>query len=272
VKQIVYAVLAGVATLAVSSNAHELKPWHYPPKPAPEYAAPVVYQAAGPDAASIQSTVDRFRAALGANNGNVVGPLDAGRREINWDGGGSTATAIVPTPFNGFLVNRGASFTTPGTGFVQAPLDGLASTFNNAEYATIFQPFSPVRLFSALESNVTIADFFVPGGGDVPALVSGFGAVFSDVDQPDGRPRQYGDRTASTSMRFYDVYGRLLYSSAVPSSPGDASLSFFGVIFEDARIARVKIVSGDVAPGPDDKRKDVVMMDDFIFGEPKAVK
>ena len=265
-------VLAGVVALAVSSTAHELAPWQ-PSKPALDYVAPVVYQAAGPDAASIQSTVDRFRAALGANNGNAPGPIDTGRREINWDGGGSTATSIVATPFNGFLVNRGASFTTPGTGFVQAPLDGLATTFNNAEYATIFQPFSPVRLFSAIDSTVTIADFFVPGGGDVPAVVQGFGAVFSDVDQPDGSPRQYGERTASTSLRFYDVYGRVLYRSVVPPSPGDASLSFFGVLFDDARIARVKIVSGDLAPGPDDqRRKDVVMMDDFIFGEPKAVK
>src|SRR4029450_10730780 len=31
-------------------------------------AVPVVFQAAGPDAASIQSTVDAYRAALGDNN------------------------------------------------------------------------------------------------------------------------------------------------------------------------------------------------------------
>ena len=253
-KQIVYTVLAGVVTLAVSSGAHELKPWHHPPKPAPEYAAPVVYQAAGPDAASIQSTVDRFRAALGANNGNVAGPLDAGRREINWDGGGSTATAIVPTPFNGFLVNRGASFTTPGTGFVQAPLDGLASTFNNAEYATIFQPFSPVRLFSPLESNVTIADFFVPGGGDIPALVSGFGAVFRDVDQPDGRPRSRGTRRQHVPP-FLRCVRSVIYSSVVPPSPGDASLSFFGVVFDDARIAESKSSAAMSGPGPDDEKR-----------------
>ena len=39
--------------------------------------------------ASIQSTVDVFRAALGnPNNGNTLMPLGSGRREINWDGGG----------------------------------------------------------------------------------------------------------------------------------------------------------------------------------------
>ena len=53
-----------------------------------DFVAPAVFQAAGPTAASIQSTVDAFRAALGdPNNGNNPGPLSSGRREINWDGG-----------------------------------------------------------------------------------------------------------------------------------------------------------------------------------------
>jgi hypothetical protein len=57
-----------------------------------------VFQAAGPNVASIQSNVDAYRAALGdPNNGNGPGPLATGRREINWDGGGGvTATAIGP--------------------------------------------------------------------------------------------------------------------------------------------------------------------------------
>src|SRR4029450_6455726 len=138
---------------------------------------PIVFQAAGPTPASIQSTVDQYRAALGAvNNGNNPGPLDGGRREINWDGGGSTATSPGPTPFTVFLQTRGANITTPGTGFVQAPLDGLVATFGNDTYATIFQPFSPVRLFSAVGSNQTEVDFFVPGSqGTVAATTTGFG-------------------------------------------------------------------------------------------------
>jgi hypothetical protein len=57
----------------------------------------VVFQAAGPTADSIQSTVDEFRAALGDPNGNTPGPLAGGRREINWDGGSTTnqTTAIT---------------------------------------------------------------------------------------------------------------------------------------------------------------------------------
>jgi hypothetical protein len=58
----------------------------------------------------------------------------------------------------------------------------------------------------------------------------------------------------------------------VPASPGDGSLSFFGIVFEDARIAQVRITSGDIAPGPDDdKDHDVVMMDDFLYGEPQPL-
>jgi len=233
------------------------------------YLDPVVFQAAGPSAASIQSMVDAFRLAIGgANNGNVAGPIATGRREINWDGGGSTATSVVPTPFDGFLLNRGARFATRGGGFVQAPVDGLAATFNNASYATEFKAFSPVRLFSPIDSNVTTAQFFVPGGGDVAATTKAFGAVFSDVDQQNDRWGHGG----STVLLFYGVYGNLLYRAEVPASEGEASFSFMGVLFDEARVAFVRIRTGNALPGTDDdQRHDVVMMDDFIYGEPQAV-
>src|SRR5262245_19008403 len=85
--------------------------------------APIIRAIGGDStAASIHAVVDQFRADLGnPNNGNAPGPLAGGRREINWDGGGGvSATALAGTPFNGFLATRGALFTTPGTGFVQA--------------------------------------------------------------------------------------------------------------------------------------------------------
>jgi hypothetical protein len=119
-----------------------------------------------PDAPSIQGTVDAFR----ANNGNAPGPLFTGRREINWDGGGQ-ATTISPTPFNGFQNIRGALFTTSGTGFVQAPPSGLATTFNNPTYST-FSTFSDPRLFTPIGSTLTNVAFFVPGtNGGVPATL-----------------------------------------------------------------------------------------------------
>jgi hypothetical protein len=235
-----------------------------------DFVAPIIFQAAGPTIASIQSSVDGFRAALGApNNANTPGPLGGGRREINWDGGGSATTAVAPTPFTGFL-NRGALFTTPGTGFVQAPLSGLATTFGNPTYEAIFQAFSPVRLFSAIGSNITEVDFSVPGSPNLSATTTGFGAVFSDVDQPGASKK--GKRGASSLIEYFGVDGELLFTSFVPASPGDGTLSFVGVVFADARIARVRITSGDVAPGPDDDAKlDIVMMDDFLYGEPRPL-
>ena len=74
------------------------------------------------------------------------------------------------------------------------------------------------------------------------------------MDQPDGSGpgEKRGNRNASTLIEYFGVDGDLLFSSFVPASPGDASLSFFGIVFDDALIARVRITSGNVAPGPDD--------------------
>jgi len=249
-----------------------------------EISDPVaVFQAAGPSTSSIQSSVDQYRATVGApNNGNGPSAV-TGRREINWDGGSTIneTTAVAGNPFSGFLITRGALFTTPdGTGFVQAPAGtdvapgGLAGVFGNPTYKTSFRAFSASRLFSAIGGRVTDVNFFVPGGGNVPATVSGFGAVFTDVDQPNGSgpAQKRGNRKASTLIEYYGANGELLFSSFVPASPGDGGFSFFGIVFPDARIARVRITSGDVAPGPDDSvKQDVVMMDDFIYGEPRPV-
>ena len=146
-KQRSFTVLDGVVAAVFVTSAALLGTTDLQGHDFKRFVQPVVFQAAGPNPASIQSTVDQYRAALGAvNNGNAPGPLAEGRREINWDGGGSTATSPGPTPFTVFLNSRGANITTPGSGFVQAPLDGLVSTFGNPTYTTIFQPFSPVAV------------------------------------------------------------------------------------------------------------------------------
>jgi hypothetical protein len=250
-----------------------------------ELLPPTVFHSAGPTADSIQSTVDAFRDALGDPNGNNPPPLDrSGRREINWDGANPPNvldTTAPVTPFNTFLNTRGSQFTTPGIGLSQAPASGgpqggLEALFNNPTYGTTFSTFSPSRLFTPVGSNITEALFFLPGtNGADPATVRGFGAVFTDVDEPNGigrGGRRGNPRGASTLMEYFDVDGRLIFSSFVPASPGDGSLSFFGVVFDDARIARVRITTGDVAPGPDDdEKRDIVMMDDFIYGEPQPL-
>jgi hypothetical protein len=242
-----------------------------------DFVAPAVFQAAGPTAASIQGTVDAYRAALGdPNNANNPGPLLSGRREINWDGGNPAILDTTPpvTPFDVFLNTRGARFTTPGEGLSQAPPSGglqggLAVLFNNPTYATIFTTFSPSRLFTPVGSTVTDGSFFIPGtNGASPATVSGFGVVFTDVDLPDGgKPHK-----ASTLIEYFDSSGKRIFASFVPASPGDASLSFIGIKFNDAPIASVRITT-DAVPGKnDDRRHDIVMMDDFIYGEPQPLQ
>ena len=91
------------------------------------------------------------------------------------------------------------------------------------------------------------------------------------MDQPDGiGPRKR--HRASTLIEYYDVDDKLIFRGSVPASPGDGSLSFFGIVFEEAIIARVRITTGNVAPGPDDDEKnDIVMMDDFLYGEPQPL-
>ena len=254
-KQIVYSVLAGVVTLAVSSGAHELKPWHYRRSRSP--TTPRRWSSRRPARRRVDPEHGRSHSAPRSARTTATSPVRSptGRREINWDGGGSTATSPVPTPFDGFLVTRGASFTTPGTGFVQAPLDGLATTFNNADLRDDLPGVQPgpavqrdrqqrdERATSSCLAAATSPRSSPDSARSSPTSISRDGLGL-------GRRPRAEDRTVSTSLRFYDVHGRLLYSSAVPPSPGDASLSFFGVVFQDARIARVKIVSGDVRRAP----------------------
>ena len=235
-----------------------------------------VFQAAGPTSDAIQGTVDAFRVALGdPNNANTPGPLATGRREINWDGGGGVDVTTDPvTPFNVFLNSRGGRFTTLGTGLSQAPpsggpQDGLAGLFSNPTYGTIFSAFSPLRLFTPVGSNLTEAWFFVPGtNGDDPATVRGFGAVFTDVDEPDGLDRASSAGPArgwstSTSTASCSSAGSSRPRPAMGACPSSAS----------CLTTRASPGSGSppatVAPGPDDdETHDIVMMDDFFYGEP----
>jgi hypothetical protein len=243
--------------------------------PVPPAHAQQVFQASGPTAASIQGTVDAFRAALGEPNNLNAGPQPGGRREINWDGGGSTATTDPVTPFDVFLNSRGARFTTPGTGLSQAPpaggaQGGLAELFGNPTYGDTFATFSAPRLFTPVDSRITQGFFFVPGtNGTQPAGVTGFGAVFADVDTPTGNTLKH-----DTRIDYFDTRGHRIFIGLVPSSPGQATFSFFGIVFDEPRIGRVRITTGNSAPGPgpDDDQRDIVMMDDFFYGEPQPVR
>ena len=226
-----------------------------------------VFSDSGANAAAITDTVDAFRAALGnPNNANNAGPLATGRREINWDGGGPPVidgTAPV-TPFTVFQNTRGATFTTPGTGLTQAAATGglLSLDLINPQYAALFAPFSPNRLFAPIGSNITDGFFSIPGtGGTVPAGVRGFGVVFSDVD------------LAGTSLAFTTTTGA---TSQLPVATflGNQTFSFLGAFLDPAEglITSVRIITGTTALGPSESSTvDLVVMDDFLYGEPQQV-
>ena len=227
-------------------------------------AIPIVSSASGDNPAAISSTVDAYRASLGAQNPNTAGSVGSGRREINWDGVPNAFSAPNNLPANFFNVNspRGAVFSTPGIGFQVSAQSGnptsTAVEFGNlnASFPSMFATFSPQRLFTALGSNVTDVNFFIPGS-TIPATVSGFGAVFTDVDLPN-----------VSSLQFFDQSNALLGTFFVPATVGsNEALSFVGVLFTTERIGRVRITAGNQSL-TDSGFGDVVAMDDFIYAEP----
>ncbi len=224
----------------------------------------------GPVATSIAATGDitakvgEYRTLLGdPRNGGTVGPQPSGRREITWDG--------VPPQFdNGdnlfpgdFFKNLGVVFTTSGTGFRN---DSTLFTGVNPAYADQFAFFSANKIFAPVGSNILDVTFQVPGS-TTPALSSGFGAVFSDVDTP-----------GATHLDYYAKDGRLLGHYDVPVRSDASGLSFVGIKYDSVAVARVRITLGqgalgaavaDVSAGG---TVDLVVLDDLLFGEPQPAQ
>ena len=155
-------------------------------------------------------------------------------------------------------------FSTPGTGFQVSATAASGTPVRfaniNPSYSTTFVTFSPERLFTAVSSNVTDVSFFVPGTA-LPATVSSFGAIFSDVDNAN-----------TTTLEFFDPSNTSLGIFSAPVQGGD--VSFVGVVWNAGeKISRVRITSGNTALGPNDAppAADVVAMDDFLYSEPQLL-
>jgi hypothetical protein len=216
----------------------------------------------------ITTAVADYRALLGSLNPNVVGEQPGGRREINWDAvpAANTNNNTFPVDFFNQPVTgraRGVVFSTNGSGFRVSDND-FADI--NPDYADEFNAFSPIKTFTAVESNRMDVEFFV-AGGNTSALSSGFGVVFSDVD-----------KNGSATIKLIGANGHDLGKFKAPACGG--GFSFVGVAFDTQVIARVEITSGKGALGStvDDKSDkdhgpahDLVVMDDFIYGEPRAL-
>ena len=214
--------------------------------------------------AALLAARDAFRVDVGGGTTAAAnGSFGGVRREINWDG--VPASQASPNNLNANFFNttspRGVLFSTPGTGFrvSSATSDPSAAPVNfgdiNAAYSATFQAFSPQRLFTAIGSNMLDVNFYV-AGTTTAALTNGFGAIFSDVDLQ-----------GSTSLQFFDVNNLSLGTF----NAGIGVFSFLGVSFGTPSISRVRITSGNGALGAginDGGQTDLVVMDDFIYGEP----
>src|SRR5262249_2701773 len=123
-------------------------------------------------------------------------------------------------------------------------------------YSAFFEPFSQQRLFTALGSTITDVNFFIAGTAST-AVSRGFGAVFSDVDFSN-----------TTSLEFFDRNNVSLGSFFVPAAVGNETFSFLGVDFGSFLVSRVRITSGNQILALGNTAQDLVVMDDFIYGEP----
>jgi hypothetical protein len=246
------AILAGACGSDVSTN-----PFPVPP------IQPTVISSTG----SITADVAAFRTLLGdPSNGGTAGEQPAGRREISWDGAGANPfdnRNDFPAAFFNTNVKSGAVFTTPGTGFRN---DSTKFAEVDAAYANEFSAFSPTKIFSPIGSNLMDVDFQI-AGQPTPALVSGFGAVFSDVDVAN-----------TTSIEFFDKDGASLAKIVAPVRTDVAGFSFVGARFPTTIVARVRITLGTGALAANAKdisaggAFDLVVADNFIYGEPKQIQ
>ncbi len=225
----------------------------------------VTFESAGADAAAITPTRDAFRAAVGGGTvAGANGSFGGVRREINWDGVGDAFADPNAFPANFFNSNspRGVAFSTPGSGFLVSANAGLptAPLFG---FPNDFAVFSPQRLFTAVNSNITDVSFFLPGT-NTPATTSAFGLIFADVEV-----------SGLSKIEFFDQNNSLLYSRDALSGINQG-FSFVGALANAGeQIGRVRLTSGlntivsnGALGNPND---DVVVMDDFIYAEPMAV-
>ena len=221
----------------------------------------VTFEAAG-DAAAITPTRDAFRAAVGGGTvAGANGSFGGVRREINWDGVPNAKADPNPLPADFFNTTspRGAVFSTPGTGFLVSANAGL-STPPLFGFPGDFAAFSPQRLFTAIDSNITDVSFFVPGTS-IAATTTAFGVIFVDVEVP-----------RLTNIEFFDSNNNLIYSRDALVA-GNQGFSFVGAVADAGEtISRVQITSGEntiVSDGTLGRGDtDLVAMDDFLFAEP----
>jgi hypothetical protein len=220
----------------------------------------IVFQASG----NIDDDIDAFRALLGPLNTGAA--TVAGRREINWDGVPDDQLG-KPLPEDFFNPTGPGALAARQRGLMYTSLAGtfMVSKSNFSEINTLaagsFRPFSGNNTFANTSRNLWEVGFRVPGA-TTRAAVTGFGAVFSDVDVPN-----------SSFLELFED-DKSLGRYAIPAHDNTSSHSFLGVYFkEQHKITRVVVShpgtlaagNADVSNGGTD---DLIILDDFFYGEP----
>ncbi|KAK1859285.1 hypothetical protein I4F81_001882 [Pyropia yezoensis] len=215
----------------------------------------------GAHAGDIRHAFEKFGRLLGEQDNESGPPAHRGRRSINWDGAG--VPFKMPGDFFNTVVPHGAVFHAKGGEFrVSNPpreqhIDDDRFSSINKKLSKQIKTFSPKRLFTPLKGNVMEVRFEVPGKRGVKATTTGFGAVFVDLDH---------DHV--TSLEYFDAHRRRLAKAFVPSKKG--GLSFLGVVFNKPVVSYVRMTLGNrKVTDHDDGHGDVVVADDFVYGEPQ---
>ena len=242
----------------------------------------------------LKPAIDAFQTLLGDKNNLSLLPdatdfSDTGFRSINWDAEplpfdfpGNFFVQIVPRGLT--VASEKDSFRVSNPGPEDETIAGDDNKFDsiNPEASQEFITFTPPRLFTVLSDTSFLITFSIPGDGfgeGMPppnqASVNGFGAVFVDVDE------EY-----TTQMTAFDPDGCQIFQEYV--LPSDGGLSFLGVAFGEGnnRIKTVVVTLGNKAiddmrghklrgssesKGNNHENGDIVVMDDFFYGEPQPL-
>jgi hypothetical protein len=214
-----------------------------------------VFTVAG-DKPTVTAAFDAFKVALGGPlNGTTPGTQPSGFRAVNWDA--TPADFVNTNTFPGTFFNtnstRGLLVQTDGSG-----LRVDSSGFLDVSSVGAFPAFSGNKLFAAIGSIEMNAVFAVPGGS-APAAVHGFGVIFVGVE------------AAGSEVEFFDLNGRSLGKLSAPVAGADL-FSFVGATFEGSVVSRVRITTGQHPVNEGDVgNADVVVLDDFAYGEPVSI-
>jgi hypothetical protein len=222
---------------------------------------PQVVKATG----DINSAITDFRSLLG--NLNTSPGATSGRREINWDGVPDNMVGQAlpndffnPTEAGAPIARQRGLIYAAGVGEFQVS----NTNFSNIDPASAgeLSAFSGAKTFANISTNLWPIGFQV-AGETTAAFSKGVGIVFSDVDLPN-----------STSLEFFEGEKSLGKFFAPPHTM-ESSFSFLGVYFPgNERITKVEVKhDGILSDGEKDisagGQHDLVIFDDFIYGEPQ---